>query len=348
MSDLVAGQDPRDRVPSPTEGDEGPRAAATRLKDLDFTDLFFSETGEAFLRGLEDGDGPIAGIPESVVDDLDYLHRSVCDKGREKAEFFVDYDEMRFRVSRIEDTNGIWYTLRRAKWPIPRLGNLGGMPPRLIEYLGHLGKPGKHGLILIAGATSNGKTTTAFSLLQEYLLWYGDVGVTIEDPIEMPLSGPTGRFGHCFQVEVKDGDFATEMKKTMRRAPRYILLGEVRSPVEASQALRAAINGHLVITTIHAGNVIEAINAMLKFVSGVEPMDLARTILADGLIGVLHQQLIRSKVKGRGRMLKMEFLFPGEEKGIRSLIRTGKTEQLSTAIDQQATRVASGKPPVGE
>jgi Tfp pilus assembly pilus retraction ATPase PilT len=335
----------------PTAPESGPLATTGRLRDLDFTDLFFSERGEAFVRGMEEGDGPLSGVPESVVDDLDELHRRVCDLGQSKAEFFLDYDNMRFRVSRIEDVDGIWYTLRRAKWPIPRLGELGGIPARVVEYLGYLGKPTRpnpHGLILIAGATGNGKTTTACSLLQEYLLWFGDVAVTLEDPIELPLNGPHGRFGHCFQIPVEDGDFGTAMKRTMRRSPRYILLGEVRSPVEASQALRAAINGHLVITTIHAGGVAEAINAMLKFVSGAEPMELARSILADGLIGVVHQQLIRSRVKGKGRMLKLEYLFPAGDKGIRSLIRSGKTEQLVTAIELQATRVAQGKPPVGD
>jgi Tfp pilus assembly pilus retraction ATPase PilT len=319
-----------------------------RLHDLDFTDLFFSERGEAFIRGTEDAEGALSGVPEAVVDDLNELHRRVCDIGQAKAEFFMDYDHMRFRVSRITDVDGIWYTLRRAKWPIPHLGELDGIPSRVVQYLGHLGKKGKHGLIIIAGATSNGKTTTACSLLQEYLLWYGDVAVTVEDPIELPLNGPHGRFGHCFQIPVEDGDFGTAMKRTMRYAPRYILLGEVRSPVEASQAIRAAINGHLVITTIHAGDCVGAINAMLKFVSGVEPIDLARTILADGLIGVVHQQLMRNPTKGKGKILKLEYLFPGDDKGIRSKIRSGKTEQLTTEIGLQATRVAQGKPPLGD
>ena len=339
-----------DNLPTVVSQENSKPVGIRRLRELNFTDLFFSERGESFIRGLDGGDGPLAGVPESVVDDLDELHRRVCDTGQTKAEFFMDYDSMRFRVNRIEDVDGIWYTLRRAKWPIPRLGELGGIPARIVEYLGYLGKPGagKHGLILIAGATGNGKTTTACSLLQEYLLWYGDVAVTLEDPIELPLNGPHGRFGHCFQIPVEDGDFGTAMKRTMRRSPRYIFLGEVRSPVEASQALRAAINGHLVITTIHAGNVVEAINAILKFVAGAEPIELARTILADGLIAVVHQELVRSKIKGRNPTLKLETLFPAQDKGIKTLIRSGKTEQLVTAIEIQATRVAQGRSPIGD
>jgi twitching motility protein PilT len=349
MSEHQPGRDAVPAQPASAVAVAAPRGVAPaggRLCDLDFTDLFFSERGEAFARGMEDGDGPLVGIPPAVVADLDRLHRQVCDKGQTHVEFFLDYDSMRFRVSKIEDVEGVWYTLRRAKWPIPRLGELGGMPQRVMDYLGYIGKPGKHGLLLIAGATSQGKTTTACSLLQEYLLHYGDVAVTVEDPVELPLNGPHGRFGHCFQTQVEDGDFGTAMKRTMRRAPRYILLGEIRAPEEASQAIRAAINGHLVISTIHAGSCIEAINACVKFVAGKEPLDLARTILADGLVGVVHQRLVR--VKGKGRMLKLEYLFPGDNKGIRTLIRSGKTEQLVTQLEAQAARVAQGKPPMGE
>lgn len=336
MSDITTTEDRTGGSPS-------------RLAELEFTDLFFSEQGEAFLRGTDDGEGPLVGVPEECVADLDELHRRVCDEGQRKPEFFFDYDGMRFRVNRIESVGAVWYTLRRAKWPIPRLGQLQGIPQRVLQYLGYLGKKGKHGhgLILVAGATAQGKTTTACALLQEYLIHYGDIAVTVEDPVELPLDGPHGRFGHCFQTQAVNGDFAGAMKLTMRRSPRYILLGEVRSGAEASEALRAAINGHLVITTIHAGSVTEAINAMLKFVAGSENLDLARSILADGLAGVLHQELV--KIPGRtGRQIKLQYLFPGDDNGIRTLIRTGKVEQLSTAIDMQATRVMKNMMPIGE
>ena len=318
-----------------------------RLRDIDFIDLFISERGESFFRGSEETRGPLSVVPHDVIYDIDNLHRIICDTGQTRAEFFVDYDGMRFRVSRIEDVDGVWYVLRRAPWSIPRLGQLGGVPSKVIEALGLIGRPGTHGLILIAGATAQGKTTTAYSLLQEYLLWYGDVAVTLEDPVEQRLSGACGQYGRCFQIEVPNGDFADAMKKTMRRSPRYIFLGEVRSSHEASQALRAAINGHLVITTIHAGSVVEAINAMLKFISGEESLDLARTIFADGVSAILHQRLIKIKTKnGYKRMLRVEYLFAGVDKGLRSLIRSGKTEQLSTFIDIQTKRVESGNLPI--
>lgn len=321
-----------------------------RLRDIEFTDMFFSEDGEAFIRGQDEGDGPLSQIPAAAIEDLEILHEKVCDIGQNESEFFTDYDGMRFRVSQIVEVNGIWYALRRLKWPLPKLAHLGGIPERVIEYLGYLGKPGKHGLILVAGATSQGKTTTASSLLNEYLSYYGDVAVTLEDPIELPLSGPHGRFGYCFQTSVDNGDFVDAMKKTMRRAPRYIYLGEIRSGNEASVALRAALTGHLVISTIHAGNCIEAIDGMIKYVAATgEPVDLARQNLASGLMGVVHQRLIRKRdsLSGKSvRALKIESLFLGNESGLRAMIRSGKTEQLSTAISVQGRKINMGQPPL--
>jgi len=280
----MTDQLPAARAASEPEAWDG-SAGEPKLKDLDFNDLFFSELGEAFIRGLDDLDGsdtrtpPLVGVPGEVLPDLYRLHRSVCERGQREREFFMDYDGMRFRVNHIDDVEGTWYTLRRLMWPIPRLATLNGIPPTVKHYLGYLGRS-RNGLLLIAGATGEGKTTTACSLLQEYLIKYGNVAVTVEDPPELPLSGPHGRGGHCFQTQVRNKDFAAAMEATMRRSPRYILLGEVRGAREASEAIRAAANGHLVITTIHAGDVTQAINALLKFIAVSESIDLARLILA--------------------------------------------------------------------
>lgn len=315
------------------------------LRDFEFTDLYFSESGDAFVRGAE-SEHPIDYVPDEFSIDLADLHRRVVERGAREPEFFVDMDGVRYRVAKIDSVDGVWYALRRSKFPIPRLGEI-GINPRIIQYLGQIGR--RHGLILFAGATGNGKTTTACSLLQEYLLSYGDVAITIEDPPELPLNGTHGDFGRCFQIKVENGDFGRAMTKTMRYNPRYILLGEIRAPYEASQALRAAINGHLVISTIHADNCIGALNSLLKLVSGQENLDLARGVLADGIAGVIHQKLLKTKT---GRKPKIEFLFAGyqgsESAGIRTKIRQGKLEQLSTEIEIQANRIMQGKFPVGD
>lgn len=324
------------------------------LSALEFTDLYFPAAPpvRAILRGVpsapsERGSGDnrskVVAVPEAATADLRTLHAAVCARGEREAEFFIDHDGVRYRVARIADLNGVCFALRRGKIVVPRFREL-GINGRIGQQLGAIG--GRHGLVLFSGATGSGKTTTACSLLQEYLHHYGDVGVAIEDPPELPLAGPHGDFGHCFQIAVENGDFSRHVAASMRYNPRYILLGEVRTPQDASQALRAAINGHVVLTTVHGGSVQEAIQSMLKLVAGYENLDLARATLADGLAAVIHQELI--DVGGGRKRLRVSSLFPGggAAQAVRANIRQGKIEQLETEIQRQRSLIMAGKPPV--
>jgi len=320
-----------------------PQEEELRLQDFEFTDLYVSETGHVYVRGA-DTDGPLVGVPDGVISDMRDLFLVLMNEGQKKdrKEFFIDFDEVRYRVSRIRALDGMWFTLRKSRTVIPRLKELRIQQP-IIKHLGWLGN--KSGLLLIAGATGQGKTTTACSILREYLLSFGDVAVTIEDPPELMMNGQHGRFGRCFQLQLEDGEtFGSALVSALRYTPRYIFLGELRKSDDASQALRAAISGHLVISTIHAGSVEEAINSMIKLTSaGEESVDFARDLLANGLAGVIHQKLFRSK----GRvMLKVESLFFGEDNGLRTMIRDGQVNQIGTNIQQQKARIEQGKMPV--
>lgn len=319
---------------------------AVRLRDLEFTDLYMSATGQVLIRGVDDAEGPLTDVPPDAVADLDDIQLAVmaeAQKGRK--EFFIDFDEVRYRVSRIQSLDGDWYTLRKSKTKIPRLKELGGFPPPVMRHLAWLG--GRSGLILLAGATGQGKTTTACALLREYLLAFGDIAVTIEDPPEMMLNGPHGNFGRCFQLRLEEGEtFGSALVSALRYTPRYIFLGELRKASDASQALRAAISGHLVITTIHAGSIEEAINSMIKLTSaGEESVEFSRDLLANGLAGVIHQRLVRPKGSAR-RKLVVRTLFFGEDQGLRAMVRDGHVNQIGTAIEQQAARVLRGMMPL--
>src|SRR3546814_593279 len=97
--------EPRNGIPADTTTTEEDQERL-RLSDLEFTDLYFSETGEAFLRGAEDAGedvgGPLSYVPTEAMLDLDELHRRVCARGQREREFFLDFDEVRYRVSKIE------------------------------------------------------------------------------------------------------------------------------------------------------------------------------------------------------------------------------------------------------
>lgn len=337
MSEIINPDTDHEILESDTTG-------ALKLRDFDFTDLYISQTGKCIARGTHNVSGPLVEIPEGVISDLGDLFISLMAQGQKdnRREFYYDYDHVRYRVSRIRSIDGEWFTLRKSKTDIPRLKDL-NYPNPIVKHLGHLGS--RSGLLLFSGATGQGKTTTACALLREYLHSFGDVAITIEDPPELMLNGKHGKFGRCFQLSLEEGEtFGSALISALRYTPRYILLGELRKPDDASQALRAAISGHLVISTIHAGSVEETIQTMIKLTaSGEEGSEFAKTMLSNGLAGVIHQKMKR--INGRVAF-RTETLFFGDDKGLRSSIREGNVSQLGTAISQQRSLIAKNQAPV--
>lgn len=224
---------------------------------------------------------------------------------------------------------------------LEKLGIPGGVYRQLISLAP------KSGLILFAGATGTGKSTSISALIKKYLQTEGGYAFTIEDPIEMPLDGvyqtENGDLGLCKQTTPPDGIWEEGIKSALRSKPRYIYLGEIRSPEAAVELLRAATSGHLVLSTIHANNVGDAINALAKYAasSGISE-EMAYELMANGLLACIHQNLI-----GSPRRLQLEALFanPDINAGcqVRAMLRTGKLN-LATIMEAQKTKLERGLP----
>ena len=138
-----------------------------------------------------------------------------------------------------------------------------------------------NGLILAAGPTGSGKSTTLFALLRTIDSSRRKV-ITLEDPVEYELPMVT----QC-QVNEKAGlDFATGLRSILRHDPDVVLIGEMRDPETASLALRAAMTGHLVFSTVHT-------NSALATVGRLVDMGLDRYLIASCLVGVSAQRLVR-------------------------------------------------------
>ena len=161
---------------------------------------------------------------------------------------------------------GEQFCARKMPTEIPDLKKL-GIPGGVYRQLISLAP--KSGLILFAGATGTGKSTSISALIKKYLQTEGGYAFTIEDPIEMPLDGvyqtENGDLGLCKQTTPPDGIWEEGIKSALRSKPRYIYLGEIRSPEAAVELLRAATSGHLVLSTIHAHKGGHAINALAKY-----------------------------------------------------------------------------------
>lgn len=137
------------------------------------------------------------------------------------------------------------------------------------------------GLVVIAGPTGSGKTTTIYSALLR--LREDEVNiVTIEDPIEYTIEGIS-------QVQVNDAagmSFANSVRHFLRQDPDIIVVGETRDPQTASTTVEAALTGHLVFTSLHANDALGSVVRMREM--GVESFMLAHT-----LVGVVSQRLLR-------------------------------------------------------
>jgi len=140
------------------------------------------------------------------------------------------------------------------------------------------------GVILLTGPSGSGKTTTVYACLRELVESFGEAKglMTLEDPIEVVVPGVTQS-----QVQPHVGfDLASGLKSMMRQDPDVIMVGEIRDPATAESAFQAALTGHLVLTTFHAGSSVEAVTRLLDM--GIEPYLLRSTLQA-----VVCQRLLR-------------------------------------------------------
>ncbi len=159
------------------------------------------------------------------------------------------------------------------------LSSLGFYPAEYKQYESFIARP--DGMILVTGPTGSGKTTTLYSSLK-YLAGPDVNIVSIEDPIEMVVED----FNQV-AVHTRIGiTFASVLRTILRQDPDIIMVGEVRDTETASNAVQAALTGHLVFATLHTNDSPSAVGRMLDL--EVEPFLLSST-----LVGVAAQRLVR-------------------------------------------------------
>ena len=138
-----------------------------------------------------------------------------------------------------------------------------------------------NGIILITGATGSGKSTTVYSILQALNREETNI-ITVEDPIEMNIEGM-----NQVQVNSEIGmTFAAALRSILRQDPNVILIGEIRDSETAQIAVRAAITGHLVLSTIHTNNTLSTVERLLD-------MNVERYLLSTALTGIISQRLAK-------------------------------------------------------
>ncbi len=141
----------------------------------------------------------------------------------------------------------------------------------------------RDGAVLITGSAGSGKTTTLYTILHELIAAENHRTIlTVEDPVEAIIDG----ISQSALNPAAGLDFATALRSVLRQDPEVLVIGEVRDPESAESALRVALTGHLVLTTLHASDAATALRRL-------QELGLPHYLIRSGLRGILCQRLVR-------------------------------------------------------
>lgn len=216
-----------------------------------------------------------------IMANLDISERRLPQDGRIKMRLGPKR-EMDFRVSTLPTLFGEKIVLRLLDKTNLELDmtKLGFEERQLAVFQEAIHKP--YGMVLVTGPTGSGKTTTLYSALSQ-LNSISDNIMTAEDPVEYNLAGIN-------QVQMKESiglNFAASLRSFLRQDPDIIMVGEIRDFETAEIGIKAALTGHLVLSTIHTNDAPTTINRLLNM--GIEPF-----LVASALILVVAQRLART------------------------------------------------------
>lgn len=232
-------------------------------------------------------------------------------------------DGIRCRINCYNTINGYAVAIRIYNHQLKSMSDL--RIPKSVQKLTRE----KSGLILFCGPTGAGKTTSIASFLNEINNICAKHIISLEDPVEIVLNQI-----NCLISQREIGlnclSYFDGLKSALREDPDIIFIGELRDTDTVQTALTAAETGHLVISTLHSGNAVEAIERITQFF----PVTAASQVfyqIANSFRGIVCQQLI-SKKDNTGRIPAFEVLL--NNSATRNIIRQGQTHKLKEFMSQ--------------
>ena len=234
-------------------------------------------------------------------------------------------DGHRYRFNLFRQQGCTSVALRRLDTKFRSLKEL-GLPPELVNFCQE-----RDGLVVVTGPTGSGKSTTLATLINRINSTREGFIVTIEDPVEFEHASKLSLVNQR-QVGRDARSFNDALVEAMRQDPDVILVGEIRDTETVRTALRAAETGHLVFTTLHAGDCAGAVERIIS-VFPADEQNSVRRQLAMVLRGIVAQHLLVS-ADGARRNAAVEVLV--NTAGVSSLIATGRTMQIASAIETGA------------
>jgi type IV pilus assembly protein PilB len=208
-----------------------------------------------------------------IMSKLDISEKRLPQDGRIKIKVKIDARsrELDFRVSTLPTLFGEKVVLRLLDKENLMLDmtKLGFEPESLVKFQRNISKP--YGMVLVTGPTGSGKTNTLYSALQSLNTVQTNI-MTAEDPVEFNLMGVN-------QVQMKEQiglNFAAALRSFLRQDPNIILVGEIRDFETAEIAIKAALTGHLVLSTLHTNDAPSTISRLMNM--GIEPFLVATSV----------------------------------------------------------------------
>ncbi len=269
-------------------------------------------------------------VPPLTSSDTEAIATLIID-GRADIDFHRNFGELdisyslkgmgRFRASIFRQRGSVGIVLRLIPFEVKSLEEL-NMPPVLTEIA-----DARRGMILITGATGNGKSTTMAGMIRYINETRHAHVITIEDPIEF-LFEP----GKCMIIQRELGTdtdgFRGALTAALRQDPDVIMVGEIRDRETASVSLKAAETGHLLLSAIHTP---DSVSTIQRFVGMFEPdvQQITRERLANTLQAVISLRLLPGK-DGRSRIPAVEIL--RVTRTIREQIKDGRLDEIPELI----------------
>lgn len=242
---------------------------------------------------------------------------------RRSLDFVVTAGARRFRGSAIHACGQPSLALRLIPDHVPNPTEL-GLPEALVESLAQ-----PWGLMLATGPAGSGKTTTIASLVDVINGRRAAHIITVEDPIEY-LHTPKHGILDQQEVGFDTPSFAAALRQVLRHNPDVIVVGEIRDRETAEAVLTIAETGHLVLSTVHSNDAVQALDRIISLFPRNQ-RDYATSQLAMVTNAIINQRLVKG-LKG-GRVLAAEVLRTSAS--VAHLIRDGRTSQLHSVLERE-------------
>src|SRR4051812_46345328 len=252
---------------------------------------------------------------------LDVRKRKILDEeGGVDFSYVIGQDECRYRVSLFKQRGRLSLVARRVNNSIPNFKDLG--LPETIEKLCQFSE----GLVILAGVTGSGKSTTIASML-DYVNEREPLHIlTVEDPIEFTFTDKKAYINQR-EIGLDTRDWHKALKDAVRQDPDVILIGELRDVETFEAAIHAAETGHLVFGTIHASSSPTTINRILDLFPP-EKHGAIRAALANNLKAIVAQKLVKGLKKPRVPTNEIMIV----NATIRKLMTEGEDTKIQDAI----------------